>query len=61
MELHGETRNDVYLLVSDEHSEEPEDINTISRKAQNTKDVYQKITVEGGREVFNRKDWKWFN
>lgn len=61
MKLHGETRNEVYLLVSDEHSEEPADINTISRKAQNTKDDYQKITVEGGREVFNGKDWKWFN
>lgn len=51
MELHGETRNEVYLLVSDEHSEEPADINTILRKAQNTKDDYQKITVEGGLEV----------
>lgn len=46
---------------NDEHSEEPADINTISRKAQNTKDDYQKITVEGGREVFNGKNWKWFN
>lgn len=66
IDLHGETRNEVYLVDPVRRSEKPADVNVISRSAKNTKDGYWTIKEQSGAngkdwEFFYRKDWKWFN
>lgn len=53
MELHSETRNEVYLV----DSEEPADVNAILRSAKNTNDSYRTIREQSGA---NGKDWEFF-
>lgn len=57
MELHGETRNEVYLVDPDRCSEEPADVNVILRSAKNTNDSYRTIREQSGA---NGKDWEFF-
>lgn len=57
MELHGGTRNEVYLVDPDRYSEEPADVNAILRSAKNTNDSYRTIREQSGT---NGKDWEFF-